>query len=449
MCSISKLLIKVCLMFNYTAINVTIVSNPAGTPVSGFTNTSDYPILSSITLTCMGEPSSLTVTSYQWNTAGCYTNSKFTPGNPECFPHGQTTQSVTGNDLNAEDAGTITCTVTISGSDYTSEPFTLRISGEQLVYYVITCIVYCKQCMLLLLATCYCCIIHQLLWFMYRGVFTVGVALIEVMYNADGTRGSNTLTSANALNDYSYVYARDSPGDNGAQLARCVTGLGPNVTNSDANDILGGLYFNGNKIPALASPASCSDNSEMIQVRLGGSLAGVFNFFQCGSLTAAAEGVYTCALMNSSMMNESVRFGVYFTGRSESLYLYIPSLNHLSSLYTAAPVIDTPSSSTVTATIGSSLTLSCTSQGSPPDTFTWRKDNDPTVLQSTNITAVDYTSTSAMFHANYSIDSVTTSDSGIYTCTVINPIGSDSTTITVRVSGMYVHMITELYQDCS
>ena len=51
---------------------------------------------------------------------------------------------MTGYDLNAEDAGTITCTVTISGSYYTSEPFTLRISGEQLVYYVIALIVYCK-----------------------------------------------------------------------------------------------------------------------------------------------------------------------------------------------------------------------------------------------------------------------------------------------------------------
>ena len=271
---------------------------------------------------------------------------------------------------------------------------------------------------------------------MYRVVFTVGVALIEVMYNADGTTiSSNALTSANTLNDYSYIYARDSPGNNGAQLARCVTGLGPNVTDSDANGILGGLYFNGNKIPALIPPSSCSDNSEIIQARLGGSLAGLFNFHQCGSLTTAAEGVYTCALMNSSMMNEFIRFGVYFTGRSESLDLYIPSLNHLSSLYTAAPVIDTPSSSTVTVTIGSSLTLSCTSQGSPPDTFTWRKDDDQTVLESTSITAVDYTSTSAVFRANYSIDSVTTSDSGTYTCTVTNPIGSDSATITVDVSG--------------
>ena len=110
--------------------------------------------------------------SYQWDTTGCYTNTQFTGSNPDCFPNGQTSQNVTESNLNAEDAGTITCTVTISGSNYTSEPFTLRISGEQLVYCVITCIVYFKQYMLLLLATCYCCIIHQLLWFMY-GVYSL------------------------------------------------------------------------------------------------------------------------------------------------------------------------------------------------------------------------------------------------------------------------------------
>ena len=115
---------------------VTIVSSPVGTLVSGSANTFDYPILSSVTLTCnvtSNNESSFAVTSYHWNTIRCYMSTRF---DPKCFPHGQTTQSVTGNDLNAEDAGTITCTVNISGSNYTSKPFTLRISGEQLVYCV-------------------------------------------------------------------------------------------------------------------------------------------------------------------------------------------------------------------------------------------------------------------------------------------------------------------------
>ena len=46
-----------------------------------------------------------------------------------------------------------------------------------------------------------------------------------------------------------------------------------------------------------------------------------------------------------------------------------------------------------------------------------------------------YTNTSAVFRADYSIASVTTSDSGTYTCNVTNPIGSDDATITVTVIG--------------
>ena len=256
----------------------------------------------------MVDPTPSSSITYQWNTAGCYANYKFTPSNPECFPRGQTTQSVTGNNLNAEDAGTITCTVAISGSDYASEPFTLRISGEQLVYCVIACIVYYKQCMLLLLATCYCCIIYQLLWFMYRSVFTVGVAVT-----------SESLTLADILTDYSYVNAGD-----GAFVGRCLTGLGPTNTSNGANGLLGGLYFNGNMIPNSGEHVSCS--SDVIQVRPGASTAGVTNFHQCRAFSTSVEGIYTCTMMNSSMVNQSVKFGVYFTGRSEShdsIRLYI------------------------------------------------------------------------------------------------------------------------------
>ena len=370
----------------------------------------------------MVNPTPSSSVTYRWNTAGCYTNSKFTGSNPQCFPHGETGQSVTDNNLNAEDAGTITCTVTISGSDYTSEPFTLRISGEQLAYCVITCIVYYKQYMLLLLATCYCCIIHQLLWFMYRGVLTVGVALTR-----------RRLADANDfLTDYSYIHASDSPGSNGVLLARCVTGLGPTGT---SNDVLGGWYFGGTMIPNSGETVQCGNPAvSAIQARLGNITAGVINMHQCRTFTNTEEGIYTCTMRNSSMVEQSIRLGVYFTGRSESFELYISSLNHLSSLYTADLVIDTPSLSTVTVNVGSSLTLSCISRGSPPDTFTWRKDNNSTILQSTNITTVNHTKSSAVFRADYSIDNVTTSDGGTYTCNVTNPIGNDNATIIVNVT---------------
>ena len=111
---------------------VTIIRSPTGTLVSG--TTYDYPILSSVSLTCMvtsSDGSTPTVTNYQWNTTGCFTNTRHNI--TTCFPTGQTTQSVTGNNLLAEDAGTITCTSTIGGMDYTSEPLTLRISG---IHYI-------------------------------------------------------------------------------------------------------------------------------------------------------------------------------------------------------------------------------------------------------------------------------------------------------------------------
>ena len=87
----------------------------------------------------------------------------------------------------------------------------------------------------------------------------------------------------------------------------------------------------------------------------------------------------------------------------------------------------------MTVNVGDPLMLSCTSRGSPPDTFTWRKDNSPVLQSTTN--PVTYNDNSAVFRADYSIDSVTTSDSGTYTCNVTNPIGNDSATITVKVTG--------------
>jgi len=116
--------------YGQTFYTATIISSPAGTPVSGSANTFDYPILSRVTLTCMvtsNDGSPFAVTNYSWDTAGCFTNHVHNVST--CFPAGQTSQSVTDNNLLAEDAGTITCATTIGGVKYTSGPLTLRISG--------------------------------------------------------------------------------------------------------------------------------------------------------------------------------------------------------------------------------------------------------------------------------------------------------------------------------
>ena len=125
-------MISNCAGTNGQNYSVTIVSTPAGTPVSGSTNTFDYPILSNVTLTCMvtsSDGSMSLADSYRWDASGCYTNNVHNV--PTCFPAGQTTQNVTGYHILAEDAGTIACTVTIGGNDYTSGPLTLRASGNK------------------------------------------------------------------------------------------------------------------------------------------------------------------------------------------------------------------------------------------------------------------------------------------------------------------------------
>ena len=96
-----------------------------------------------------------------------------------------------------------------------------------------------------------------------------------------------------------------------------------------------------------------------------------------------------------------------------------------------------PPSSPVRVAIGMSVTLSCTSRGSPPDTFTLMKDGIP-VTPTTGVTKVTHTETTAVFHIGHTINSVTTSDAGTYTCTVANPIGSDSEDITVEMGKSYI-----------
>ena len=120
-------------MHNYVigvdAWNVTIVTNPVGTPVQSHNNTFDYPILTNVTLMCMVAPANVNVTSYHWTAVDCYNHSKGI--DDPCFYSGNKAgQNITGYDLLAQDAGTVTCTATIDDVNCTSDPLTLRISGE-------------------------------------------------------------------------------------------------------------------------------------------------------------------------------------------------------------------------------------------------------------------------------------------------------------------------------
>ena len=78
---------------------------------------------------------------------------------------------------------------------------------------------------------------------MYRGVFTVGVALVR----------GNIISVANALTDYSYITAGSGTGN--TLIAGCLTGLGPS---GNDNGVLGGLYFIGNRIPNRSSCSSAT-----------------------------------------------------------------------------------------------------------------------------------------------------------------------------------------------
>ena len=115
-------------------VNVAIVTEPAGIPVNGSTDTFDYPILTRVNMTCnvtTPDGSPVTATSYRWTGTDCYTNPDV---NDPCFYDGQTGQTITdSNGVLAPGAGTVTCTATVAGVDFTSEPLTLRISGKQLI----------------------------------------------------------------------------------------------------------------------------------------------------------------------------------------------------------------------------------------------------------------------------------------------------------------------------
>ena len=129
---------------------------------------------------------------------------------------------------------------------------------------------------------------------------------------------SNTVGSSNIVDDYSAIRCNVNR-PNGV-LFRCVTGLGPG---GNSNEELGHISFNGVQI----SHGLC--DGPVVQPR-GTKLfhyIGVINLELCSTFTADEEGVYTCTIRNSSMVDETVRVGVYLPVRSESLYSAINCVN--------------------------------------------------------------------------------------------------------------------------
>ena len=121
--------------------------------------------------------------------------------------------------------------------------------------------------------------------------------------------GTNLVNSINVLNDYSVIYLNGTEQNRGI-LFRCVSGLGSSGRNN--NSVIGDLYFNNKPLPG--------DTCNGFVVAEGANnldrYPGVYNARLCRNLTTTTEGVYTCILMNSSMMYQSMSVGVYFSGRS-------------------------------------------------------------------------------------------------------------------------------------
>ena len=113
------------------------------------------------------------------------------------------------------------------------------------------------------------------------------------------------------FNDYSYITAANI-NVNPLVIARCITGMGP--SNNDDNSELGGWYFRAEKV--LDSKCNDSNVIESSGAAIS-DYTGVIDLLQCADLTIFSEGVYTCMIDEGATMVQSMRLGVYLTGRSE------------------------------------------------------------------------------------------------------------------------------------
>ena len=122
--------------------------------------------------------------------------------------------------------------------------------------------------------------------------------------------GTDSVQASNVLNDYSYILISRIESTLGV-LFSCATGLGP--SSPDNNNEIGGIYYNNILLPGGSCGAFIFPLGEINTARS----PGVYQARLCRMLTTSTEGVYTCTLTNSSMMNQSMSIGVYLGGRSK------------------------------------------------------------------------------------------------------------------------------------
>ena len=146
--------------------------------------------------------------------------------------------------------------------------------------------------------------------------YTCYAGITVTRITTSGSTPATDLISANQIDDFSFL-TEPFTLDLFDVVLRCLTGLGPSGTNNAA---LGGWYFGGALI-AFAQPCG-----SVFQVRSGNpnNFPGLINLYPCGSLSVDEEGVYSCMMMNSSMMLQITRVGLYLSGRSKSV-MCIPS----------------------------------------------------------------------------------------------------------------------------
>ena len=149
----------------------------------------------------------------------------------------------------------------------------------------------------------------------YKYILGIAVTTVET------TGGpSADLVTNKQLMDYSFITTPFTLASD-MTLLRCSSGLVP--PGGDGNTDLGGWFFENTMVslrPVTRPPtAACLSPEFEVAAANGRRFPGVVNLVHCEPFTTTEEGVYSCIMMNSSMMDQTMRVGVYFGGRSESI----------------------------------------------------------------------------------------------------------------------------------